>query len=65
LKLDFEDALKKLNKEKMQERHTKQEYFKELKKQKRESCGLYSGGYGSFTIAFENPVHAKLLKCQQ
>jgi hypothetical protein len=32
LKLDFEDALKKLNKEKKQERHTKQEYFKELKK---------------------------------
>lgn len=32
LKSDFEDALKKLNKEKMQERYQKQQYFQELKK---------------------------------
>lgn len=42
----------------------KQEFQAELKKQKQETCGLYSGGFGTFTVAFENPVHAKLLKCQ-
>lgn len=65
LKHDFEDSLKRLNKEKMQERYHRQQNFLELQKQKREACGHYQGGYGTFSIAFENPVHAELIKCQQ
>ena len=49
----------------MQERYQKQQYHLELQKQKQESCGFYQGGFGTFTIAFENPVYAKITKCQQ
>lgn len=65
LKADFEENLKKINKEKIEERIKKENYFSELKKAKKESTGLYSGAFGTFTIAFENPVHTKLAKCQQ
>lgn len=65
LKADFEDQMKKLNKEKIEERVKKENYYSELKKQKSESTALYQGAFGTFSIAFENPLHTKLAKCQQ
>jgi GTP cyclohydrolase II len=64
LKADFEEQLKKINKEKIEERVKKENYFSELKKQKNETTGLYQGAFGTFSIAFENPLHTKLAKCQ-
>jgi hypothetical protein len=36
-------------------------YFRELQKLKGESNYLYEGGFGTFTIAFENPFFHQLL----
>ncbi len=62
LKSDFEENLRKINKEKIEERIKKENYHSELKKQKKESTGLYQAAFGTFTIAFENPLHSKLTK---
>jgi hypothetical protein len=41
------------------ETRLKEEYWEEIKKYKRESLGYYNGGgFGTFTVAFENPVHS-------
>ena len=44
---------------------TKEEYFLELQKLKQESSYLYQGGFGTFSLAFENPVFPKLVDKQK
>jgi len=56
---------KNLIKQIQDEQATKEDYYLELQKLKRESIYLYQGGFGTFNIAFENPIYPKLLEKQK
>ena len=42
----------------------KESYYIELQRRKGETNNLYEGGFGTFTLAFENPFYNELLEKQ-
>ena len=42
----------------------KETYFIELQRRKGETNNMYEGGFGTFTLAFENPFYNQLLEKQ-
>ena len=42
----------------------KEAYFIELQRRKGETNNLYEGGFGTFTLAFENPFYSQLIEKQ-
>lgn len=65
--MNFKNRTEKMHLEKQieDEKTIKEEYFLELQKLKQESSYLYQGGFGTFTIAFENPVYPKMVEKQK
>lgn len=59
-KFTFEVELNKIVAEKKRELRLKTDYFEELQRQKKDSLGIYKGGFGTFSIVFENPIHVQL-----
>ena len=65
IKTEFEREIFSLLGQIKRETRLKEEFYEEIQKYKKESLGYYSGGgFGTFTIAFENPVHSQLVKMQ-
>ena len=60
LKKDQEETSAKL-KVAQEER---ERYFNELQKFKGQSNNLYEGGFGTFTLAFENPFYKSMMEKQ-
>ena len=54
---NFEDTITNLKKELEEVTKLKDSFYIELQRRKGETNNLYEGGYGTFTLAFENPYY--------
>ena len=64
LKIEFEDQHKSLVSQLEEAEKDKDAYYHELQKLKGHSNNMYEGGFGTFTLAFENPFYQRLLAKQ-
>lgn len=54
---NFDVTIDNLKRELEEEKKSKDSYYIELQRRKGETNNLYEGGFGTFTLAFENPYY--------
>lgn len=64
MKEQHELVLQEINARLESETQQKELYYTDLQRRKGETNNLYEGGFGTFTLAFENPFYNQLLEKQ-